>query len=367
MNRKKIGFPLLAALSLLAAAPAPERGADADAVARVRAEVARLERALEAKDSRNPDWKEVGPGVAAALQRTRKALDAGYLYRGLEELATARLPFRITEISQTVPAASMSRLDADLRRARVELAAYNREARAPRQAARPAALRALAEALASRAQGLLDASRPYGAASGPDAGVNVLAQARATAELSGFCSSLPAARPGAPLPLRSWEPELQRLQKQVDDAFQPPRSIELHPQFIRLNATLKAARELDGERLFAGALYRYLDAVQQLAALEAAAVPDAAGQARLRAELAARTAEAGRSRGDDSVLRLFLERALFATGGGAAPGADDWKQAAAIAERVVPAYRAVLAGPPPAEKVAAARPVTVTLVRWPFT
>ena len=34
---------------------------------------------------------------------------------------------------------------------------------------------------------------------------------------------------------------------------------------------------------------------------------------------------------------------------------------------VLPAYRAVVAGPPVEEKVAAAHQVTVTLVRWPFT
>lgn len=365
MNRKAawLSFSLLAALAV---------GRGAAAVDPVRAEAARLQAALDARYAHDPAWKGTAPAVAGALRRARQALDAGFLYRALEELGAARLTFRIAEILQAEPQASMSGLDAEWRRARVDLAAFDREARARRWAERPAALRALAETAAGQAPALVDASRAYGAATRPQYGLGYLAEARAQVDLSGFYSSLALARPGAPFPPRSIQPELRRLQKQVDDAFRPPRSIQLHPQFIRLNATLKTAGELDLARRFAGALYQYLDAVEQLALLDAAA-PGGAGQAQaqLRQALASQRAEIRRSGRDDSILQLFLERAQMAIGGGGiggmAPGPDGWRQAAAIAQRVVPAYRAFLAGPPPVERVAAARPVTVTLVRWPFT
>ena len=58
-----------------------------------------------------------------------------------------------------------------------------------------------------------------------------------------FYSGLELPRPAgtAPLPLRSYQPELRRLQDQALAAFKPPRSIELHGEFINLNARLKLA------------------------------------------------------------------------------------------------------------------------------
>ncbi len=360
--RQKIGW---LSLALLAAAIAPWRGAAA--ADPVRAEVARLARLFDGKYAHSPEWKDTAPRIAEALAEAQRALDAGYVYRGLEQLGVARFMIRLGEIEQAMPAkVTMSQLEVQWRRAGADFAAVGAEVLAARWEARPAALHALAESAANKASGLLASSRAFGAATKPEDGLDILAQARGQAELARFYSSVTLARPGAPLALRSVEPELRQLQRRVDDAFKPPRSIELHPQFIRLNATLKAAGELAAAHRFAGALYSYLDALEQLALLDAAP-PDAAAQARLRETLAAQMAEVARSTRDDSILRLFLERGESAIAGNPAPGADGWKQAAAIAGQVVPAYRAALAAPPTESKVASAHPVTVTLVRWPFT
>src|SRR5439155_449685 len=84
--------------------------------------------------------------------------------------------------------------------------------------------------------------------------------------------------------------DLEAFQARVIAAFQPPRSIDQHSDFIAINAQLKLARELDSGGLPAGALYTWLDAVQQFGALEAQD-PGEAMRARLREQLAKARAE----------------------------------------------------------------------------
>ena len=145
----------------------------------------------------------------------------------------------------------------------------------------------------------------------------------------------------------------------MNAAFVPPRSIERHSDFIRLNAALKTARELDASGRFAGAGYEFLDAIEQLGLLLGAPA-DPAGTVRRRLD-AERSALASGSR-DDSLGVLFVERAESALARG---GEGGTAAASVIAASVIPAYGAMLE-PSPARPAADAA-VTVTLVRWPYT
>jgi len=142
-------------------------------------------------------------------------------------------------------------------------------------------------------------------------------------------------------------------------AFQPPRSIDQHSDFIAINAQLKLARELDSGGLPAGALYTWLDAVQQFGALEAQD-PDEATRAQLREQLAKARADLDAARRDDSIALLFVQRAEVRAGLG------EWKRVRAIVEGVLPAYRAAMQGPPAAQRTPREE-VRITLVRWPYT
>jgi hypothetical protein len=338
----------------------------ADTVEPVKAEVARLQQTLATKSS-DPEWKETAPRIETGLTRSRKALDAGYLYQGLEELYPARFLIRVAEISAERPAATAAEFEVRWRRAGTELAGLDRQARALSWRGKPLALRALSESSAGKSMVLFDSSHIYAQGTKIDNGLNVIAQAYAAAEFATFCHSLAAPQPHAPLALRSLRPDLAALQERVRAAFQPPRSIELHPQFIRLNATLKVAGELDAARRWAGALFQYLDAVQQFGLLDAMP-PDASRQARIRATLTSWGTRVARSMKDDSIAEIFLERAAMALAPGGEASPDDWKKAAVIAEQVVPAYQAAIEAPAGKLRLAAAKPaVTVTLVRWPFT
>jgi hypothetical protein len=365
---KKTGVLLL----ILGAISLAMAGQEPGTIAKVRAETGRIEKALAGKLETDRRWKNNKPQVAKSLERADAALAAGRLYLGLEELNAGRSLFRTVEVVEEKASAVKDNppgFEKEWQIASRDLLAVDRAARARDWSRKPAALRALAEAAQGTTRTLLVSSRAYAGATSPGSGLAYLGEAKATAEFSALCYSLPATRSAAPFPLRSVRPELDRLQERVNAAFVPPRSIELHDRFIRLNSTLKLAGDLDAAGLPAGALYQYLDAVQQLGSLDGPA-PDEARQGGICEALASQAAMSKRSRRDDSIAELFLQRAegLLAGADGAPPGPDDWKSIAAIVEQVLPEYRAVATGVVvPKERMAAASAVTVTLVRWPYT
>jgi hypothetical protein len=340
-----------------------------DASSQVRMEIARLERAVSGQPDADPHWKDAKTGLLGSLSQARESLDAGRLYLSLEEMEGARTSFRALETTSQGSRASKNGVpgfEIAWRKARLELSAFDGKAPTRPGAKVQAAVRALAETAEGQATILLAASRAYARVTNAGAGFYYLGEAKAAAESVAFCSSLPPSREAAP-PLRSVAPELRQLQEQTTAAFTPPRSIQLHGDFIRLNATLKLAGELDSARLHAGSLYQYLDAVEQLGRLDPTA-PDAASRSALRGEVATLKTRLRGSRQDDSIALLFLQRAEARLAGrkGAAPSEDDWKTAAVLVDRVLPAYFA-LQKPAAFENQRASQPVTVTLVRWPYT
>jgi hypothetical protein len=405
---------ILAALAVLG--PAALLAAPRDLGTRIEVEVERLRQVIDAKPPADPDWKGARPGIIGGLEQVREALRARRPYLALERLRTAHGALRALELAKAAALAAgpggpgMAGFDAAWGKARVELAAADRQAAARRWDGAPAALRALSEAAQGTTLTMLAASRAYATVTQPAAGYYYLGEAGAAAEFAALCYSLrdaapPAADSAAPLTAvsrtaapvsssssppvsspvssrvsptvsppvspRSVLPELRRLQRQTDAAYEPPRPQRLHGSFINLNATLKAAADLDAAGLNAGALYQYLNAVQDLATLDPATPPPggAAARARLPGRIAALRRRLAAERQDASLAELFLERAEAALTPppGTAPAPPALAQAAAIAERVVPAWFAVMAAAPAAAHQAAGATVTVTLVRWPFT
>jgi len=346
----------LAAILALGLSALPAAG---QAAAQVRAEIARLEKAVRGKTAADPDWQAAKGSLTAA----RASLDAGRLYLSLQELEQARTSLRALETTKYPPGAFESAWKGTNR----ELTALAEKAPARLWGQTPVVLRALSEATQGKTMILLMASRSYADVTNARGGFYYLGEAKAAAESATFCSLLHTSRQAAPLPLRSIAPELRRLQDRTVAAFKPPRSVEHHGAFISLNATLKLAGELDAAQLHAGALYQYLDAVQQLERLDFPAL-DIAQQSALQGKLADLRSHIRSSKRDDSIAELFLERAeaLLAGRNGSPPNGEDWKNAAVIASRVVPAYFALLK-PAPLPIRQAVHPITVTLLRWPYT
>jgi len=339
---------LLATLALSATDSAGDR-----ARARVRAEIDRLSRESAKLASGGGDSKATADQLAPVLESANRSQSAGRFYAALEGAGRVRVGLGAAAEMSGRSGKTAEEFDAFWSRTRADLAA-DRKSSGSSPSDLPAAVEALAQAAEGQVLVLADASRAYERVTGPEAGFYYLGQARSDADWAAFCRSLEIRRAAAPAPLRSIAPELARLQQRANAAFQPPLSIDRHPQFIRFNATLKLAGELEAQGRRAGALYEYLDAVQQLAAIAPAKRSASESLESARKRLAA-------SPRDESLGLLFVERAEAAAGSPAGPAAAE-----AILGEVLPAYAEALApGPPVAAPAAPA--ITITLVRWPYT
>jgi hypothetical protein len=365
-------FVVLALLSALGPA-----ATDQNASARIKSQIDQLRQEVDSKPVSRPEWKEAKPDISESLQRADDDLRAGRLYVSLEELAGAWDSLRGTEGATQKTEKDLLReglpgVESELKRMQIELTALEKQATQKNWDAAPVAVRALAEKARGQTLNLLEGAHGFAIITDAEkmalsetytSALYYAGESKAQAEFSAFCYTLDFPRKTITFPLRSISPELQQLQTHVMAAYGQPGALNYHSYFIRLNATLKLAEELNAARLFAAALYVYLDATQQFAVLGTVA-PDSAKQSRLRKSLPETRAQLDTSQQDESIAQLFLERAESALA--RSPGASGWVTVETIVERVLPPYFTVLKASPPSEHQAPAG-VTVTLVRWPYT
>lgn len=341
-----------------------------DPMIKVKAEVARLQQSLEKAPLKVEELPEIGKDVASFLTQAKTAADAGRLYVALENVGRATdLMNGVRAIQEKTKAVSIGlpAFEAEWNKASLELTSLDEQARHRDWSGAPVAVRALAEVAQGKATPLLEGSRGFATATKPADGLLYMGQAKGEAEFSSFLYQLKISRKGEALVVRSYLPELQRLQQKVNAAFVPPKSIDMHPRFIALNSTLKLAQELDSSRSYAGALYAYLEATRHYGMLETP-VPDPEKQKQLHAAIAAKLKGVAVSRKDESMQQLFLERAqsYLAHDDGSKSQDDELKAAAVIIERVLPAYADALKPAAPVMR-ASGKTVDITLVRWPYT
>jgi hypothetical protein len=351
--------------------------ATGSAPTRIKNQIDHLRHALESKPVSDPQWKEAEPSIAVSLSRADDALRTGRLYVSLEELAGAWDSLRGVEGATQKTAGKLLKegrpgVASELQKRRLELTTFETQATQKNWDTAPVAIRALGERARGQALNLLEGGRGFAILTDVEkselagnyaSALYYAGESRAQAEFSDFCYALDLPRKTAAFPLRSISPELQQLQTHVTAAYGQPGAVNYHAYFIRLNATLKLAEELDAAKLFAGALYQYLDATQQFAVLETAP-PDVAKQSGLRKTLQQTRAQLDASPQDESIGQLFLERAESKLA--RSPGAADWVAVETIVERVLPVYFAASKASPASDHPAPSE-VTVTLVRWPFT
>ena len=341
-----------------------------DAASQTKAEIERLQQSLKEKPLANTDMPDLNSAIEAALREASSAQSAGHLYLSLEKLSQAEdylqgartMDDKASAIKDSLPA-----FESEWGKASVLLTALDKSARGRDWSRASAAIRAISEAAQGRTIPLLEGSRGFATATKPKDGLFYMGEAQGEAAFATFVSRLNSPRKATTVPLRSVLPELEALQEKTNAAFQPPRSIDMHPRFIALNSTLKFARELDSSKAYAGALYQYLEAVRHYGMLDPA-VPDAAKQAALRNTVADELKKAGATKRDDSIAQIFLERASgwLNKADGTATLPDEWRSVRIIVEQVLPAYYAALKPAAPLQQ-RAARTATLTLVRWPYT
>jgi hypothetical protein len=353
---------LLGALPFLASAQDPKF--------QIRAEIERLQKTLQEKPISSPDFPDMNTAVGDALKSASAALDSGKLYLSLERLVQAEdllQGARVVVDKTDAVKSGLPAFEAEWEKASKDLNTLDQEARQRNWARAPVALQALSESAQGKSIPLLEGSRGFATSTKPSDGLFYMGQAQGNAAFAQFTSAVSFDRNSTSFPLRSYLPELQKLQENTNAAFKPPKSIDLHPRFIALNSTLKLAEELDAQKFYAGALYQYLEAKRHFGMLDALPL-DATQQSTLKADIAAAGKKFAASKQDDSLALLFLERAESQTAhaDGSAPSADEWRSARVILDQVLPAYSAARK---PASKIlqASGKTVDITLVRWPYT
>jgi hypothetical protein len=350
---------LLLTLSLVA------QNAGQDAESQIRMRIDRLEQSLQEKPIASSDFPNFKENSGELIRSAREAVSNHRVFQSLEKLAQL-LSFvqggrRGTEDLATGDS-GLPAFEAKWAKANLEVTAVDQQIRTRNWKNTPEALRALIENALGKVVPLMAGSRGFALSTSPADGMFYLGQAEGLGEFVKFCASLNLPRTGKAIPERSVLPELQRLQDKVNAAFVPPKSIDQHPRFIALNATLKTALELDAGKFYAGALYQYLDAVRVFGTLETAEL-DAEQKSQLKDKIAAMRATLHVST-DDSILEIFAERAESLVSSAKTP--EELRSAFLISSQVVPAYMAARE-PAAMTKRTSRKTIQVTLVRWPYT
>jgi hypothetical protein len=325
----------------------------------LRAEIEKLKASLKVGTHTDDAWKDAEDSLA----RSEQALSAGRIYLSIEELGKAERSLAAAQRSRELaPNADQAAFAAKWSGGRAKLVSFAQSSDGAIRG--PVAVRALEEAARGRVMPLVAGSKAYAAVTDAQNGMYYLGEAEGEARFARFCRTLKFSAQ-QPRTARAITGELQTLQQKANDAFQPPLSKEKHPQFIRLNSTLKLASELNAAGLHAGAWYAYLLGTLQFAAVTAKPVDESARVA-LKQQIEEEVKRAAQSHSDDSLLELYLQQAQAAVDDHHTPTAGEWIRASLIVHDVVPAYRSLLEHAMPEPVLAKAR-TQVTLVRWPYT
>lgn len=336
----------------------------------IKTEITRLQQSIKDKPIADKDLSAVAHMAEDSLSAAYAAVNSGQMYLALEKLGQAQdllQGARTAADKDAVEKGGLSAFESQWGKTSLRLTTLEKDAHAREWGHTPLAVQALAEAAQDKAIPLLEGGQGFATATGPKDGLFYIGQAEGEADFATFCAKLSFSASKPKPSLRSLLPELQNLQAKTNAAFQPPKSIELHSRFIALNSQIKLAQELDASKFYAGALYAYLEAVRHYAMLDVQLL-DAAQQEKLKQDIDTERRKLADSSSDESLARLFLERAESYTAhyDGSPPSADEWRGARVIIDRVLPAYQAARKPALPVGSPSR-KTVEIALVRWPYT
>jgi len=340
----------------------PERPGDRTG-ASIAAEAARLKGVLATLKLPDADSET----YAGHFSRVERARQSGYDFLSLFLLHPSAVTLPAIEYQKAkadVEKGGLEALEREWRRLGGELAEKERRLTAAPARRAPLAVQAMLERALTQVQPHYQSGRLYGQQTTIDAGLFYLGRAKAQLDFALFCRGLDAVASGAAPSLRSLAPELEELEREVTQAYRRLGAADQDNTFIRINASLKVAQDLELERRFSGALLQYLEVCRALEAVNSMPAESLAPDA-LKSQSESFRAQLSGDKTDHSVGWLYWQMAQTALESG---DANNLKQAAVILHHVAPRYFKYIARlkEVPAPKAVAGE-VTVTLARWPYT
>lgn len=302
------------------------------------------------------------------LGKAEAALTAGRTFLAIERLGLARNLLEPLRFVSTHIKTMVSVEPDEFRKASTELAATFAPLReglgAPTSPGLPAALRAMRDQ--ARVQAAVyertvamwrDADEPFGS-------LYYGASAIALAHQAAFLQSLAGPPAGTAPSFGGVEAAADAYEGKLIGAYVPPASKEHHRDFILASASLKAAREQLERGSPEGALDAYLKGRLYGSPLTKTGEPGSVES--LREKSAGWAERIAGSVGDTSLACLYVQKAEALLDEGKP---ETVAYAAALLDDVLPEYveRTKPGAAVAKEAVAASAPVTVTLVRWPYT
>ncbi|MEP7342876.1 MAG: hypothetical protein ABI977_34425 [Acidobacteriota bacterium] len=239
-----------------------------------------------------------------AIQKGRFYLGLFLLQRIEETLLTDQYRFTKSEIEKQ----GQEAFEREWQHLGKEVAASNTPRPLPTSPQLPTAIKAIAERSQTQIQPYYQSGWLYGLNTTIGNGLYYLGLTKANYDFAAFCQSLRFNNPKTALRLRSLEPELNKLEAEILQAYKQADVAKQQASYNRINSTLKMASELNKEKRFSGALLQYLQVSLLFWTISEPPV-EAQPLDRLKKQVEAMRAQLSSGKADHSIGLLFLEMA----------------------------------------------------------
>lgn len=340
----------------------------------IEAQIERLERAWKAAPTSEQTTYEL-----QRLERSRKALQSGYLYASLYYLQTVMtdvVALQYAESGKELEKRGFDAFEREWQKLGSQLNEEEKSLTKERLASLPSAVRALVQAAQERSRTYYQAGRLYARETTIPYGLHYLGDAKGALEFATWSAGLSFPKRRVLAAPRSPEKEIAELESQVLQAYARPEAARQQPLFNDISALIKFAEDLTHKGKTAAALETYLEASRLYGLLDPPSVQPSDFNT-FQTQARAFKDRFGAGQKDESVGQMYLEivQLKLAASADSKLSDADARQVAVILSSVLPRYfqyverdnDAAAAAPVAVASTPSNAKVKVTLVRWPYT
>jgi hypothetical protein len=273
------------------------------------------------------------------ISRTEAAVQSDKLFLSLVYLQQAWMNVRPDEFSLTKSAIAkqgIAGFDREWKKVAGEFKSKERSINANASTPQAVALKALMETALALTHPYHQSSRLYAVNADVGEALIYLGRSQAAMDFALFCKTIKLPVKGNFSRFSSIESELKTLEAEIVEAYKKPDAATRQRTFIQISVTLKTAEELNRDKRFAGALVKYLDALMELVVQETS-VPDQIKLASLKSQSETLRKRLSSGEEDASIGLIYAEMAEHLLNQNSNVE-ENAKRAAAIIEKVLPAY-----------------------------